>query len=142
MREHLRRRHRVPATILVAVVFALVPAASQGRSTQWTEPLHGWVLDGTAFAVASTPDAVYVGGDFSLIGRPTGPWADVDPTGAVRPTPNVVRDSVYQAVPDGSGGWFMVVGNDDSRGVAHVRADGQLDPGWKVHVKGNVDVIA
>ena len=36
---------------------------------------------GTVYAVVAAPEKTYVGGDFTLIGRPTGSWVGIDPTG-------------------------------------------------------------
>src|SRR3954467_11713477 len=107
MTSDRRPRRRLRAALgVLALAFALVPAASQA-TTGWSEPTHIWITDGTVHAVASTPGAVYVGGDFSLIGPPTGSWVDLEPAGQVRSTPNILGAVVDQTVADGSGGWFM-----------------------------------
>ena len=57
-------------------------------------------------------------------------------TGAVDPTfPQVEGGSVCAAVADGAGGWFIggdftSVGGVPRRHLAHIRADGTLDPVW------------
>ena len=57
--------------------------------------------------LAATPTDVYLGGDFTLIGRRTGSWVRVDAAGTVAPVPHFVAGSVSEAVPDGAGGWFI-----------------------------------
>jgi hypothetical protein len=98
--------------------------------------------DGTVLAVTASPGRVYVGGNFSLIGVPTGSWVGIDPGGdplAGRPR---LEGTVTAVVADGHGGWF-VAGNitaigpvERSARIVHLRANGDLDRNWRVSVGG------
>jgi hypothetical protein len=90
-----------------------------------------------------------VGGDFRLIGRSTGSWAEVDSAGAVGAIRAVVRGSVADAVADGRGGWFLrgdisAVGGVDvgKTEVVHLRANGRLDPDWSIRTDGDIHTMA
>ncbi|HTN53371.1 MAG TPA: hypothetical protein VML50_13275 [Anaeromyxobacter sp.] len=88
-------------------------------------------------AIAVADDGtVYVGGTFTRMGPMTGGGAPVDAvTGELAATFPRVDGSVLAAVADGVGGWF--IGGDFVQvsglprvHLAHVLADGSLDPSW------------
>src|SRR4029450_5742508 len=107
-----------------------------------------WVTNGDVVSMAATQSTVYVGGDFTLIGRRTGSWASVAPDGSARAPREQVHGSVTTAVPDGAGGWFVrgeieSVGPVAPRGIAHLRAGGRLDRSFRVKINGgNVVALA
>ena len=112
-------------------------------------PAHAWVTDGDVLAIASAGGSTYVGGDFRLIGRSTGSWAEVDSAGAVGAIRAVVRGSVADAVADGRGGWFLrgdisAVGGVDvgKTEVVHLRANGRLDADWSIRTDGEIHAMA
>ena len=112
-------------------------------------PAHAWVTDGDVLAITSAGGSTYVGGDFRLIGRSTGSWAEVDSAGAVGAIRAVVRGSVADAVADGRGGWFLrgdisAVGGVDvgKTEVVHLRANGRLDPDWSIRTDGDIHTMA
>src|SRR6185312_14123904 len=84
-----------------------VTASGAATPAHSNAPLHEWVTDGDVMAITSTPAGLYVGGDFTLIGRPTGAWVDVGATGEVGRIPAIVEGSVSDSVADGFGGWFL-----------------------------------
>ena len=138
----------MPPLVLLVLGLALFSTAATDARFAWSDvPARMWVTDGSIFAVAATPTDVYLGGDFTLIGRRTGSWARVDAAGAVAPIPHVVAGSVSDAVPDGAGGWFIAgdiesVGGIEHRRVAHLRADGRLDRRWHPAFNGSVQTLA
>jgi hypothetical protein len=150
-KESSRSAGHGPALAALAIVaaLALLPVGAEGRSTAVVGPMQAWVTDGDVLAVTSVGGATYVGGDFTLIGRSTGSWAEIDGGGAVRPIRGVVRGSVSDAVSDGRGGWFLqgdvsaVGGVEVADGqLVHLRASGRLDPRWRVRTDGTIDAIA
>jgi trimeric autotransporter adhesin len=79
---------------------------------------------------------VYVGGNFTRMGPQTGGGVPVSATtGEPRARFPAVNGGVGVAVPDGSGGWyiggqFSRAGGQPRANLAHVLADGTLDPAW------------
>ena len=91
---HTGIRRVVPLSTVCAVVMAIaVGGSSAALVTRAETPSKEWVVDGSVMALAATKDALYVGGDFTAIGPPTGAWVSVDATGAVAP----VRSEVWAA---------------------------------------------
>jgi hypothetical protein len=147
-RKGIERAGHVLGTILAAGL-VLLPAGADARSRAVVGPMQSWVTDGNVLAVASAGGSTYLGGDFSLIGRTTGSWAEVDGAGAVRPIRALVRGTVAEAQPDGSGGWFLVGDVESVGGVAtrdrevvHLLANGRLDAGWSLRTDGTIYAMA
>ncbi|MBV8471758.1 MAG: hypothetical protein JOY60_18070 [Burkholderiaceae bacterium] len=75
---------------------------------------------------------MYIGGEFTHVGTPTGSFVPVDAnTGAVVQH-LVVNGSIRAQLADGTGGWFITgsfttIGNTSQAGFAHFKADGSLD---------------
>jgi hypothetical protein len=136
-----RRLASYAAVALASAGLVSLPAASHARSVRAVEAAQVWVTDGDVVTVAATPSAVYLGGDFTLIGRPTGAWVRVGADGAVGAIPHAVEGTVGRATSDGAGGWFVGggverVGGIERHGLQHLRANGRLDAGWSVKITG------
>lgn len=128
-------------TTLAVAGTALALAAPAGAALG-NEPAHPWVTDGPVYAVAATPNEVYIGGAFTLIGRATGSWVGIEAAGTVDPGQPLLTTQVNDAVPDGKRGWFVVVGaDDDAWRVVHVLPDRTLDPAWQLRADGEIDAI-
>lgn len=130
---------------IASVAIGITAAGSDARAARGVSPVSSWVVDGTVYAIAATAKDVVLGGDFSLIGRPTGTWAAVDQDGAVH-VRSVVTDTVSAAVTDGSGGWYLEgdigsVGSVARTRVVHLLASGRLDMKWHPEVNGTVDAL-
>lgn len=139
---------RCAAAGLAACVMLVCGGAGAGVAAV-VGPAHAWVTDGDVLAITSAGGSTYVGGDFRLIGRSTGSWAEVDSAGAVGAIRAVVRGSVADAVADGRGGWFLrgdisAVGGVDvgKTEVVHLRANGRLDPDWSIRTDGDIHTMA
>ncbi|MBD3242738.1 MAG: hypothetical protein GF331_19255 [Chitinivibrionales bacterium] len=95
-----------------------------------------WVTDGTVDAVCTIGDKVYLGGDFNLVGPYTGGAAAISTaTAQTAATFPKVHGLVTAVCPDGAGGWYLggeftAVDSVARRNLAHVLADGSLDPAW------------
>ena len=141
-------RRVVPFSTVCAVLMAIaVGGSSAALVTRAETPSKEWVVDGSVMALAATKDALYVGGDFTAIGPPTGAWVSVDATGAVAPVRSEVWGSVSDAVSDGAGGWFIQgeissVGGIDHSGFTHLKSNGRLDRNWHVRVGGTISAFA
>ena len=131
---------------LASVVVGLTAGSSDARVARGVNPISSWVVDGTVYAVAARDKDVVLGGDFTLIGRPTGTWASVDAAGAVR-VRSVISDTVWAAVTDGRGGWYLAgaIGSVDDVArtrIVHLLPTGRLDAKWHPEVNGRVTALA
>ena len=95
------------------------------------------MTDGAVQTIASAGNTVYLAGQFTYVGPPTGSAVRVDATtGSLLPFPKV-KGTVSAIVGDGAGGWYMggeftSVGGLPRSNVARVLADGTVsdwDPG-------------
>lgn len=103
--------------------------------------------DGEVYAFAdSGHGTMYIGGRFEQVGQYNGRGVIFSREGEPRPFPLVEGSGVSDVVADGSGGWF-VGGNFDSVGglprknLAHVLADGNVDPVWNPGANGFVNAL-
>jgi len=131
--------------VLVIAGMALAALNVTGARAQSSTPREEtWVTDGTVRAVVRTTDTVYIGGDFTYVGPATGGGVPLDvSTGAPVATFPKVNGTVSSCVPDGSGGWFIGGGFDRVAGIvrnniAHILANGSVDPGWNPNASGTV----
>jgi hypothetical protein len=122
---------------VLAAAVALVPMGAGARPGVVVAPAAAWVTDGDVLAIAAAGGSVYVGGDFGLIGRATGSWAEIrsaDPPSA-RVLPGRIDGDVQAAVGDGRGGWFLlgdigaVDGVEPRTDIVHLDGAGNLDDG-------------
>jgi hypothetical protein len=100
-------------------------------------------------AIVEREGTVYIGGDFSYVGPHTGSGVAISPeSGAVDPVfPRVGGGDVLAVVADGLGGWFIggdftSVGDVPRGHLAHIRADGTLDPNWNSGANAPVEALA
>jgi trimeric autotransporter adhesin len=103
-------------------------------------------------AVATAEDGtVYLGGEFTRVGVTTGSAVPLDVgTGRVAaPDFPIVEGSVHALAPDGAGGWYLGgaftrVAGLPRRNLAHVLANGSVDPNFspEVSAPGGVAVRA
>jgi hypothetical protein len=106
-----------------------------------------WVTNGGVNAVAEDAAYVYVGGNFTHVGPPTGNGAKMT-TLSTDPVLTYCRPngSIYSVVSDGSGGWY-IGGNFTSittsstttvlrNRIAHILSNGQLDLAWNPNSSG------
>jgi hypothetical protein len=113
-------------------------------------PAPTFVTNGQVNAIAPTPSATYIGGEFTRVGPPTGGGAVIDAsTGISTGLPQIAggTQTVAAVAPDGSGGFY--IGGGFSRvdsvpraGLAHVLADGSVDAAWNPPDSATVQAIA
>jgi putative cell wall-binding protein len=95
------------------------------------------VPNGDVNAIATDGTTTYIGGTRTTqVGEYTGSGVPVDLVSAAPIEPYPLFDSiVYAVASDGAGGWyvggdFTYVGGVDRSNLAHVLADGSVDPDW------------
>src|SRR4051812_557383 len=134
-------RIRLPllASAAAAVLLTAAPAGADPG-----DPSPAWVPDGRVNAVAVDGSTAYIGGAFSRIAPYTGGAVSLDPVSGERqaPWPDVAGD-VWAAARDDAGGWYLgghfgAVGGVARQNVAHVLADGSVDPAFTPTTDGAV----
>lgn len=123
------------ACLLVVVV---ATSAASAETSAGPARVLGWVANGPVTGVVRVGSRLLVGGSFTRIGPRTGQAAIVArASGAlVSGFPEFAGGAVRSIVADGSGGWyvggdFRFAGGLARAGLAHVRADLTVDPGFK-----------
>ncbi|MCX7017203.1 MAG: hypothetical protein NTW86_32340 [Candidatus Sumerlaeota bacterium] len=134
------------AGILLACVAALAPA---GARCQSSAPRQGaCATNGRVYALARTPTTVYLGGLFTYVGPYTGGGAPISATtGKVVGIVSQVTGQVSACEPDGVGGWYIggyitQVGSLARNNLAHILADGSVDPAWNPGPNNTVEALA
>jgi hypothetical protein len=129
-------RRLVTALVGIASAVAVLLSGGTQAAALNSKPSPGWITDGPVRAVQPVGNRVYIGGSFSYVGPVTGSGAPVQRrTGLATKRFPKVTGSVAVAVSDGSGGYFIAgdfrkVGGAARSGLAHVRGDGSVAPGW------------
>jgi hypothetical protein len=147
------RGARVPAAIGAALALCCVAASSAHAVLPQPPPARplpnpAFVTDKAVDALARSANTIYLGGDFTRIGPPTGGGVVLDPASGLRAAqfPDV-RGIGFAIVPDGAGGYyvggrFTHVGGLPRKNLAHVLASGAVDPAFAPIVDGDVLALA
>lgn len=137
-----KRRRTSTAVLFVLAVLAPAPALAQTAERSDGARIPVPALNGPARSLAVVGDRLVFGGSFTRVAMPAGPGVELDvATGATTQGPSELDPCghVYAAVPDGSGGWyiggsFTIGGSTRRQNLAHVLADGRLDPSFDPRV--------
>jgi hypothetical protein len=123
----------------IFALFMIASAVSSVKAIQDTPIQNVPVLDGftgVANTVVEVGGVTYVGGNFDNVGPYTGTVVSVDiATAAVGlPFPKA-NNRVSAIISDGSGGYYIAgaftrVGTEERAGIAHILADGSVDPAF------------
>ena len=110
-------------------------------------PAGAVITDGEIYDLARDGDRLYVQGGFQQIGRYAGPGDRLGSTGRSKPIPEIGDGQVSVVASDGAGGWYLGgdftrIGGRAAGGLAHVRADGSLDPAFLPDADGLVSAFA
>ena len=121
--------------VLTITVMALAAICVRGaRAQNYTVREDTWITNGPVRAIVTTPETTYIGGDFTHVGPFTGGGVPIDAsTGAAVATYPKVNGTVIACIPDGSGGWYIggyfdKVGGVVRNNIAHILANGSVDP--------------
>jgi len=147
------RTHCVVFALGVLAAFCLWPLASASATSP--VPKSTASPNGPVLAIAQSGNTIYLGGNFSEVGTPIGTWASLSSSSGQldRAMPQVAGSDpelvpgVFAEISDGAGGWyiggsFTSVGGVPRNGVAHILANGTVDPNFNPNVVGQVETLA
>ena len=123
-------------TLQQSVIHAFAQPSTPREST--------WITNGPVHAVAYSKGLTYIGGDFTYVGPNTGHGAALSTTtGAPDIKFPKVNGPVYVVTPDGADGWyiggnFTKVGDFTRNWIAHLKANGTVDPNWDPNPAGSL----
>jgi len=122
----------VAATLVVACGAA---AGAWAQSVLESTPIAIWGVNREVRALARVGRTLYVGGDFDVVGPPSGGLAIASALDPSAITPSNGVGTVGQVASDGAGGWYVAewaqfIDTGYKVAVRHVRSDGSLDPAW------------
>lgn len=130
------------AVVAVAMTAALWAAGTAHAALPSSVPRETWIPDAPPNAIAVIGSRAYVGGSFGRIGPYTGAFPRIDrATGEARAGWPDVVGTIEASVSDGAGGWFIGgefshVGGAARTNLAHITADGTVDPAFAPVVTG------
>jgi 6-phosphogluconolactonase (cycloisomerase 2 family) len=108
-----------------------------------TTPDSPTQTNGAVNAIVQSGDRTYIGGTFTRVGVPIGFGASLAP-GSGAPDYSVAKPNgtVNAVVSDGAGGWFIgglfsAVGDVPRSRLAHLLADGTVDPAFDPHMSNS-----
>jgi beta-propeller uncharacterized protein DUF5122 len=143
----IRNRHCV--AVGTAIVGLLL-----GAPSAWgldSNPAASAVTNGSVFAIAPSPGAIYIAGTFTQVGPRTGPGVAIDAASGQNEGFAQVGGRYGEAVnavaADGTGGFyiggsFSQVGGAARNGLAHILSDGSVDPSFNPDPNGTVLALA
>jgi beta-propeller uncharacterized protein DUF5122 len=145
----MRAVRHVRVGVVLGALFFLGASAGAHALPPSTPDQTAFATDGAVRAIARAGGLTYIGGDFTSLRAPTGPFARVSPTSGKRflVSPVVTGGEVRASAPDGAGGVFIggefnKVGGVTRNRLAHVLADGSVDPAWNPNPNGAVFALA
>lgn len=134
---------------LVIAALALVCGSSVASAQLSTSRDPNAVgVDGTVRYFAERHGRIYLSGGVQAVGTQTAPFVELDlATGSRLASLPVPNGEVHAMVSDGAGGWFIggtftAVGSVPRSYLAHLLADGTVDPGWNPEPSLTVRALA
>jgi hypothetical protein len=133
-------------TALLLTALLALGVAAPAVALPPTDPDTRWIADGDVDALAVDGQTLYLGGDFDRLNRRTGGGVRLStPAGEILDGPEF-DSTVYASIPDGAGGFyvggpFVHAGGAEHHQLAHVLADGTVDPAFNAPLF-NQDVLA
>jgi hypothetical protein len=106
-----------------------------------------WVANGTVWTTLLSGNTLYIGGQFTYVGPPTGGFAALDAGGAPDKAFPPVNGTIFAIAADGAGGWYVggsfdKVGGHPRNNLAHLKADKSLDFAWNPNANRKVYTLA
>ena len=136
--------HRAATCLAAALVLGAAAPPSWAQTVDTTR----WCLDdGPVQCSVRVGNTIYIGGSLNTVGPASGQGVPVDPRhGAASGQWPKVVGHVLACVNDGHGGWYVggeisAVGGKPRRHLAHIEADGSVDP-WAPDPNGAVHALA
>ena len=136
---------RAPLALVIALVASLVAVAAPpprpAGASPADVPSETWVTNGRVKTMIRGGNRLYLGGYFTQVGPNTGHGVAVDGvTGLRNAAFPKIDGTVYAAVADGSGGWYVVgdfsaVGDAFRKNAAQITATGAVT-NWNPRVDG------
>jgi hypothetical protein len=130
---------------------ALCTLAVSTNASITATPDQTYVANGVVNAITIAPSGTaFIGGKFTQVGPRTGPGVGIEAiAGADAGLPQVSGggQTVHAVLSDGSGGWyiggdFTHVGGVERHDIAHITAEGTVDPSFDPNADGEVDALA
>jgi hypothetical protein len=142
-RSHCRSFGRTQLALLaLAVAVGSLVSAANAQTV-----LEGFpVVNGSVRAIALSGNTLYLGGDFTRIGAPSGSFVPFDAvSGTAAAGFPKVAGSLETVESDGAGGWFIggyfsSVGGVPRANLAHVLSDLTVAP-WNPGSDGPIEVL-
>jgi trimeric autotransporter adhesin len=140
-------------TFAVAGCFDIIPtgpplALAFDPPNAPTQSAFGVPGNGAVVAIVPHGGVTYIGGNFDEVAAITGSFVRLNAATAKRVAPlvEVYPGEVRAAAPDGAGGFyvggvFSTVGGQIRRKLAHIFADGSLDPAFTVGVTDQTSAV-
>ena len=138
----------------VVVLAGLLVLASTASANLSDTPDQTWQSNGSVFATARSPDRIYLGGLFTHVAPQVGGFARFaggsDQLQGTAPQFTLASGAPAfeeAVVDDGAGGYYVggrfdAVGRVPRHNLAHILADGSLDPAFAPEPDGDVSVLA
>jgi hypothetical protein len=124
--------------LTLALTVSVVASSERVAGAVITAPLprnDTSVTNGRVTSIVRQGNDLYVGGEFSTVGPPTGRGVFIDDhSGALKAGSPSVNGTIFDAAPDGAGGVYIVGAFSSVNGIsrtnsAHITASGSVD-GW------------
>jgi len=137
----------VALLVVAGLVAPEVSAQAVPSSLSYTPNPTYWGTNGRVMQIVKAGNKVFLGGSFDYIGPQTGYGVGVDQSvGKMLVGAPVVNGTVYAAVANGTGGWyiggnFTRVGNQYRHNAAEIAANGTVSP-WNPGPDGPVYALA
>lgn len=112
-----------------------------------TPRFDAWITNGPVYDIVHANGVTYIGGDFTYVTMYTGNGAALSTrTATPLPLPRV-NGTIHTVVADGAGGWyiggsFTTVDDFVRLRLAHILANGTLDPAWNPEANDRVHALA
>lgn len=140
----------VPAAALPALsALSALSALPAGPSLSSAPDSSFWGTNGRVTDIVSDGTSAYLAGAFDFVGPTTGRGTLVDSSAGTRLSSDAIRADgpVWAAADDDAGGYYLGgsfarIGTTRRNGIAHVLADGSLDPGFDPALVGDVRALA
>ncbi len=154
-----QRRGPVLAPVAIAALALLASIGVRLSAEPSGTPRLDWLFDGQVTATARIGNTLYAAGNFTSVAPAAGELSrlfELSPsTGAPVPGLPAVNGAVLELVPDGSGGYYVAGeftnigsagvgagGQPSAQRIAHVLANGTVDPGFRPPVGGQFRAMA